>query len=62
MDERVGAALDFVGGAEGEEVAVGHHGDAVGDAKGQVPVVGDDNGGDLDAFLEVFKTAGIQAE
>ena len=53
LDARIGIALDLVGRANGNELAFVHHADAVGDAEGEVSIMGDDDAGDLDAPLEV---------
>src|SRR5689334_14241716 len=52
MEDGVLAAFDLVDGAQGDDFAFIHHGDAVGDAEGEVAVVGDDNRRDVNAAVE----------
>src|SRR5260221_206951 len=53
LDARIRILPDPLRGVDGDEFALVHHGNAVGHAKSQIPIMGHDNAGDLDAPLQV---------
>src|SRR5260221_4046442 len=55
LDARIRILPDALRSVDGDEFALVHHGNSVGHAKYQIPLIGHDNARDFDAPLQVAK-------